>query len=57
MSIWSNELAYNLFTNYEDWYQNFINETRVEPSEELKQEAKLYFEYSVSMVEVTKDGT
>lgn len=43
MSIWANELAYNLFTNYEDWYQNFINETRVEPSEELKQEAKLYF--------------
>lgn len=44
MGIWSNELAYNLFGNYEYWYQNFINETKVEPSEELKQEARLYFE-------------
>ena len=43
MSFWSNELAYNLFATYEDWFQNFVNQTKVEPSEELIKEAKLYF--------------
>lgn len=43
MSIWSNLLAPELFRNFDDWYDNYIECVNREPSEEAVQNAKDYF--------------
>ena len=43
MSKFANEYAPNLFTNYADWYDCFVDELRQEPPAEIRQAAKEYF--------------
>lgn len=43
MSTWSNTLAPELFNTYMDWYDNYLDETRREPSEQMKALALEYF--------------
>lgn len=44
MSVWANEFACNLFNCYNDWYNHWVDELKMEPSNEQKAEAKAYFE-------------
>lgn len=41
---YANEYAPNLFCCFADWYDNFTDDLGIEPSPELKENAREYFE-------------
>lgn len=43
MSMWANEFAYELFDNYIDWYDNWVEGFNEDPPSFLKRDAIEYF--------------
>ena len=44
MSVWANNFAPNLFTTFEDWHDNYVENLGREPSEAVMRMAREYFE-------------